>query len=46
MLEFYSKLHKSIEELGERYVSLQKDLDAKWEEWHTLFENKAIKEIS
>jgi len=36
---------ESIAELGERYVSLQTELDAKWEEWHTLFEDKAIGEI-
>ena len=28
---------ESIAELGERYVSLQAELDAKWEEWHALF---------
>jgi len=30
---------ESIAELGERYVSLQAELDEKWEEWHALFED-------
>ena len=30
---------ESIAELGERYVSLQAELDAKWDEWHALFED-------
>jgi ATP-binding cassette subfamily F protein 3 len=30
---------ESIVELGERYVSLQTELDEKWEEWHALFED-------
>jgi ATP-binding cassette subfamily F protein 3 len=28
---------ESIVELGERYVSLQTELDEKWEQWHALF---------
>jgi len=28
---------ESIAELGERYVSLQAELDQKWEQWHALF---------
>jgi ATP-binding cassette subfamily F protein 3 len=28
---------ESIAELGERYVSLQAELDEKWEQWHALF---------
>ncbi len=30
---------ESIAELGERYVSLQTELDEKWQEWHALFED-------
>ncbi len=30
---------ESIAELGERYVSLQGELDEKWEQWHALFED-------
>jgi len=45
LLEAGKKLEKPIEasesiaELGERYVSLQTELDQKWEEWKALFEN-------
>ncbi len=28
---------ESIADLGERYVSLQTELDEKWEQWHALF---------
>ena len=28
---------ESIADLGERYVSLQTELDEKWDEWHALF---------
>ena len=30
---------ESIAELGERYVSLQAELDEKWEQWHAIFED-------
>ena len=30
---------ESIAELGKRYVSLQTELDEKWEQWHALFED-------
>ncbi len=30
---------ESIADLGERYVSLQTELDEKWEQWHALFED-------
>ncbi|MDO9545493.1 MAG: ABC-F family ATP-binding cassette domain-containing protein [Pelolinea sp.] len=30
---------ESIADLGEKYVSLEKELDQKWHEWHALFEN-------
>ncbi len=30
---------ESIAELGERYVSLQTELDEKWDAWHVLFED-------
>jgi len=45
LLEAGKKLEKPIEasesiaELGERYVSLQTELDQKWEEWKALFED-------
>ena len=31
--------HESVEELGEEYVRLQAELDAKWQAWHELFED-------
>ena len=37
MLENPIEASVSIAELGERYVSLQAELDEKWEEWHALF---------
>jgi len=37
MLENPIEASESIAELGERYVSLQTELDEKWEQWHGLF---------
>ena len=37
MLENPIEASVSIAELGERYVSLQTELDEKWEQWHGLF---------
>jgi len=45
LLDAGKKLEKPIEasesiaKLGERYVSLQTELDQKWEEWNALFED-------
>ena len=38
-LENPIEISESIAELGERYVSLQTELDQKWQEWHALFED-------
>jgi len=38
-LENPIKASESIAELGKRYVSLQTELDQKWEQWHALFED-------
>jgi len=38
-LEHPLDISESIEDLGKKYVRLQADLDAKWQEWHALFED-------
>ena len=38
-LEHPLEISESVEDLGKDYVRLQAELDEKWQEWHTLFED-------
>jgi len=38
-LEHPLEVSETVESLGEEYVRLQAELDAKWQEWHDLFED-------
>jgi len=39
-LEHPLEASESVEELGKEYVRLQAALDARWQEWHALFEDE------